>query len=175
MKRNFFAVVLSVSLILCSCGGSSADLSDNLSVKIDDDNTLSLYASREDTESILGSASGTNALGLFEYGSVSIGYTDDKVSAIVLEDDFYSTVPGLRIGSSDYADMDLSFAEIGKNSISETYFSYSEGEYSQIDDSISDASFEDGAYLDVIVDDSNSIKTIGIYDMYSAKTADFDK
>ena len=174
MKCNFFPVLLSASLLLCSCGAQSSSLSDNLSIQIDDDSVICLYMPEEDVSSILGDASGTDPLGMAEYGSITIGYTDGKVSAIILEDDSCSTVPGLCVGGKNYDDYDLSFSDVRGLSLSESYFSYDGSVFTQIDESISDSSFGDGAFLDILLNDDDSIESIRIYDMYTARTGDFN-
>lgn len=171
MKCNFIPILLSVSLLLCGCGGSSSGKSDMTAII--DGSEIALYMSRDEVESILGDSYSPGSLIPCDYGSFSLGYTDDVLTAIVFNDDSVSTGSGLAIGCDDISS--YGFAETVSGKMYYLCYSYSDGKFTPIDDSIQDASVGDGAWLDITLDNNGTVNRIDMMDFHTAKYCDFDE
>ena len=101
MKRKYFKLLFLIvlSLYLVGCGKKEPSAKDDLSVILEDGQSITLYMEREEVEKIIGKPTSEAEAGKYNYGAFKVGYTDNKLSNIILYEENCKTKSGLSVNT----------------------------------------------------------------------------
>lgn len=175
MKRLIFMFIALSSLLLCSCGSKSESSEPAFSMTNSNGDIINLYMPREEAIKILGETN-PNQIGMYEYDTISIGFTHDEVSYISSSSNEWSLSDGNTAGNKiKYPDQ---YVVSANNMTYLKYFKKNNEKYTTIakDDLpkklISD-NFKAFQCIEINVK-NDEVSSIFIYDSYVARTAFFD-
>lgn len=176
MKKKGLLLVfmLILGMLLSSCSGDSPDKMTG--VKLPSGEKLELYMSRDKVEELMSSYDYEIKLMHFDYGFVTLGYTDGLLSYISFSDDSKTKLlNGLGIGSTDYEK--YGFQLDGQHVNSELMFQKVNGKYEKIDNAkqARDLEFQEGFDAAIVVSDDKGIDKVLICDLYTIVWHDFEE
>ena len=173
-KGLLFVFMLILGMLLCSCSGDSPDKMTG--VKLPSGEKLELYMSRDKEEELMSSYDYEVMLKKYNYGFVTLGYTDGLLSYISFSNDSKTKLlNGLGIGSTDYEK--YGFQLDGQHVNTDLLFQKVNGKYEKIDsaEQARDFEFQEGFDAGIIVSDDNKVDTVIICDLYTVIWGDYEE
>lgn len=178
MKRLILMFIALSSLLLCSCGSKSESSEPAFSMTNSNGDIINLYMPREEAIKILGETN-PNQIGMYEYDTITIGFTHDEVSYISSSSNEWSLADGNTAGNKiNYPNQYPNQYVSADNMIYLKYFKKNNEKYTTIaKDNLPKKLISDDfkAFQCIEIHAKNDdVSSIFIYDSYVAHTAFFD-
>lgn len=178
MKKFICVAMLFMSVLLCSCSASGKKISvpEELAVKNSEGKILELYMPREEAEKILGEADERSWTGGYDYGNIIVGYKENLLTFIVVMDDSWKLMNGIKVGDS--VDSLTSYENPGSTNLRQLFYKKDGSNYSKVlkKDIPQKAEKSDyGVYCSSVIDGvDGTIISISVCDRYVGASGDME-
>lgn len=178
MKKFICVVMLFMSVFLCSCSaiGKKTSVPEELAVKNSDGKILELYMPRKEAEKILGETDQRSWTGGYDYENIVVGYKENLLTYIQLNDDSWKLMNGVKVGDS--IDSLTSYENPGSTNLRLLYFKKDGNNYSKVlnKDIPQKAEKGDyGVYCSSVIDSvDGKIIVISVSDRYVGASGDME-
>lgn len=172
MKKKMLCLVtaLLLGVLLCACSGSSAEKM--FGVKLPSGDKLKLYMDRADVEKIMGDEEYELVNDVYDYGYITLGYTDGLLSYITFDgDSTVSLLNGLSLGDTNYDKYDFT---IYQDHDGNAFYKNNNGKYELTDTFDTNMEFQDGVTVSIFISSEKKVKSVMILDSYVASVRRLD-
>ena len=180
MKKLLFVILMVTAFsALNACSDKTApDIDSPLSMIGEEGEIISLYMPENEARSILGETGEPGNTGIYNFGTIRVGFTDGKVSYIDSDNEYWELPDKNKVGAPIQNATQYHSAELTNGFLYHQDFSFKDGEYTSIEKTdlppkISADNFEEYQGIDISVRE-DSVDLISVYDKYVAMSWDFD-
>ena len=172
MKKKMLCLVtaLLLGVLLGACSGSSAEKM--FGVKPPSGDKLKLYMSRADVEKIMGDEEYKLVNNTYDYGYITLGYTDGLLSYISFNgDSTVSLLNGLSLGDTNYDKYDFT---VYNDKDGNAYYKNNNGKYELTDNFDPKMEFQDGVTVTIYLSSEKKVESVMVLDSYVAMVRRLD-
>ena len=172
MKKKMLCLVtaLLLGVLLGACSGSSAEKM--FGVKLPSGDKLKLYMSRADVEKIMGDEEYKLVNNTYDYGYITLGYTDGLLSYISFNgDSTVSLLNGLSLGNTNYDKCDFT---VYNDKDGNAYYKNNNGKYELTDTFDPKMEFQDGVTVTIYLSSEKKVESVMVLDSYVAMVRRLD-
>jgi len=167
---------MSVSLCSCSTSGKKTSVPEELAVKNLNGKILELYMPREEAEKILGETVQRSWTGGYDYENIVVGYKENLLTYIKLNDDSWKLMNGVKVGDS--VDSLTSYENPGGSNIRMLYYKKDGNNYSRVlskDIPQKAVKGDFGVYCSSVINSiDDTITVISVNDRYVGASGDME-
>lgn len=180
MKKGLFVTLMVTTItILNGCSNKAVAVSDNpLSMTGEDGEVISLYMPESTAREVLGEEGALEYSGIYNFGTIRIGFIDGKVSYIDSDNEYWELSDRNKIGAPMQNAEQYYSTGLSDGFLYIQDFFLKDGEYISIEKAnlpskITVNDFGEYQGIDIRVVENN-VDTISVYDKYVSMSSDFD-